>query len=154
MQSSYSIAEMAECLRRMHPSRELAVITRSVRYWVGENLLHPTGAIRRGRGRDRVFERSEVLRAAIVFELSKYNLTANSMRFMMKELDEEIVARRIGDLFALINALPAETCFRFAAHGQEEVYILLGSIRRPTPKKINSYVFVNGREAMSELGAL
>src|SRR4051794_27306436 len=116
-QDGYSIREIADRLRKASPQTELGLITRYVRYWVAESLLRPRGSIQRGRGRDRVFDLSQIVRAGIIFELSRYNVTANSMRFMMKELDLEVKIRNVENLFDLIDALPVEYCFRFAALG-------------------------------------
>jgi DNA-binding transcriptional MerR regulator len=148
---AYSIAEIADRLCKAGELTDLPGITRLIRYWVSEGLLRPIGSIKRGRGRDRVFECPELLRSAILLELSKYNVTANSMKFMMQELELEIERRNMADLLELIG-LPSMKHLRFGAPSRTENYLLLDTNRRPTPRRLRSFIYIDGQGLKTDLG--
>ena len=63
-------------------------LSRSVRYWAAEGLLRPKGAVHTGRGRNRTFERDEVVRAGILFECSRWNITVGTIKLLLNEVEK------------------------------------------------------------------
>src|SRR5689334_12829730 len=82
-------------------------LSRSVRYWAAEGLLRPKGAVHTGRGRNRTFERDELIRAGILFECSRWNITVGTMKGLFIEIDK---AKSKANLLEFIyNNLPDGT---------------------------------------------
>jgi hypothetical protein len=54
-----------------------------------EGLLKPTGAVHTGTGRNRTFGTDEILRAAILFECARWDVTVGTMESLLQELAKE-----------------------------------------------------------------
>jgi len=130
-----TVSEISNCLfgaLQMYRPDE-AAIARSVRYWAGEGLLPPIGGLHTGRGRDRLFKREEILRAAILYQMTKFNVTVGTMKLMMKEIDREIAA--VAPNSNLLNLLDNTITeyFVWSTWGYPDTYRLAFGVRNPPP---------------------
>jgi hypothetical protein len=110
-----------------------AALGRSVQYWANQGLLRSIGGLHTGKGRERLFSREEILRAAILHQLSKFNTSAGTMQLMMEEVDREIEAVSPGsDLIELLDASSIHY-FVWSTYGYPDTYGLAATVRRPSP---------------------
>jgi hypothetical protein len=145
----YSISEISASICRAAGIKDPAFLLRMIRYWANEAILVPIGPLHTGRGRDRLFQREEILRAAILFEMSKWNLTVGAMRILMNQVKNEAFTRADGDLLGLVS-LPDADYFRFSTHGYPRSYMLLTKYR-PTPAANRSQLYIDARRLRTDL---
>jgi DNA-binding transcriptional MerR regulator len=100
-------------LRRAFKLPEGPSLPRSVRYWATEGLLRPTGAVHTGKGRNRIFGRDEILRAAILFECAKWNVTVGTMKVLLQQIEKE---KNKFDLVEFVKKSP-DSYMRFSFSG-------------------------------------
>jgi hypothetical protein len=148
-ENGYSISEISASICRAAGIKDPAFLLRMIRYWANEAILVPIGALHTGRGRDRLFQRQEILRAAILFEMSKWNLTAGTMKVLMNQINNEAVKRADGDLLELVS-LPNTDYFRFSTHGYPRSYMLLTEYR-PTPVANRSQLYIDAGRLRTDL---
>src|SRR4051794_38921054 len=82
-----SVSEIAKRLCQASGRRDEAGMLRSIRYWVNEGMLHPIGPVHPGKGRERQFDKDDILRAALIYEMTKWNLTVGTMKVLLQSLD-------------------------------------------------------------------
>jgi DNA-binding transcriptional MerR regulator len=109
----YTLQGLVRELRRAFKLPEGPSLPRSLRYWAAEGLLRPTGAVHTGKGRNRIFAKDEVLRAAILFECAKWNVTVGTMKVLMDEIDR---AKKHRSLTDFVRQLP-DANLRFSFYG-------------------------------------
>lgn len=148
-ETGYSISEIAAAICRAAGIDDATPLLRMIRYWANEGILQPLGPMHTGRGRDRLFLRQEILRAAILFEMSKWNLTAGTMKILMTEIDREATSRCGGNLLDLV-ALPNTDYFRFSTHGYPRMYMLLTEYR-PVPAANRSQLYIAAKRLRTDL---
>ena len=102
-------------------------LSRAVRYWAAEGLLRPKGAVHTGRGRNRSFEPDEVVRAGILFECSRWNVTVGTMKLLLSEV-EKVKGR--WTLLKFIDNLP-RGIVTFAFVEESGCFTIIDSGRKP-----------------------
>jgi hypothetical protein len=110
----FTLRGVVRALRAAFGVGEEASLSRSVRYWVAEGLLRPKGAVHTGRGRNRIFEPNEVLRAGILFECSKWSITVGTMKLIFDEIEKE---RRETNLIEFAHKIPDNQKITFCFTG-------------------------------------
>jgi len=86
------VATLRGVVRQLQQAFDLPVgpsLPRSVRYWATEGLLRPSGLVHTGKGRSRTFGPDEILRAAILFEFAKWDITVGTMKVILQKIYEE-----------------------------------------------------------------
>jgi hypothetical protein len=146
----YSVSDIVERLCRAGDIQDRTPILRMVRYWVNEGVVRPNGPVHTGRGRDRMFASQEILRAALIFEMSKWHLVVGTMKVLMDGIDQEAERRTAGELLALID-IESATYFRFSTWGYPRHYMLLTDLR-PFPPQVRSELYINARKLKADLG--
>lgn len=112
-----------------------AALFRTVRYLAGQDVLRAIGGPRTGRGKERLYRREEILRAAILYQLAQFDVSIGSMKLMMKEVDAEIAAVCPGkDIIYLVDYADAnQPYFTWCTWGYPDTYRLAFSRRNPAP---------------------
>ena len=121
-----------------------------VRYWVNEGVVRPNGLVHTGRGRDCMFASQEILRAALIFEMSKWHLVVGAMKVLMDGIDREAERRTGGNLIELVDINLAKY-FIFPTWGYPKNYMLLTDLR-PFPAQVRSELFIDARKLKADLG--
>jgi hypothetical protein len=110
-----------------------AALGRSIQHFAGQGLLRAIGGPHTGRGRERRFKRDEILRAAILYQMGKFNVSIGTMKLMMQEVDNEISAVSPGhDIIHMLDKSLNE-CFVWSTWGYPRTYRLAFSVRNPAP---------------------
>jgi len=110
------------------------VLGRAIRYWSSQEVLRPIGGPHTGRGRERLFKSEEILRAAILFQLAKFDVAIGTMKLMMKEIDAEIDAVTPGgDMIDLLDRAAENRYFVWTTWGYPAAYQLAFTVRNPAP---------------------
>jgi hypothetical protein len=148
-EAGYSISDIAAAICRAADIQDVTPLLRAIRYWASEGILRPLGPLHTGRGRDRLFCRQEILRTAILHEMSKWNLTVGTMKILMAEIDKEAISQCGGSLLDLV-ALPDADYFRFSTHGYPKSYMLL-TRHRPAPPANRSQLYISARRLRTDL---
>jgi DNA-binding transcriptional MerR regulator len=113
----YTLSGLVSRLRRAFGVPVGPSLPRSVRYWANEGLLQPRGAVHTGKGRNRTFGADELLRAAILLECTKWNITVGSMEKLFEEIEKKAPKRqnRLG-LIEMVKLSP-EPYLQFTFRG-------------------------------------
>jgi hypothetical protein len=149
-QERYAISEIAARIGRAAGIQDPSSLLRMIRYWANEGLMVPVGPLHTGKGRDRLFARQEILRASILFEMSKWNLTAGTMKVLMATINDEANNRAGGELLKLVDTATTNY-FRFSTWGYPRTYMLLAEYR-PTPSVNRSELYINAKRLRTDLG--
>jgi MerR HTH family regulatory protein len=145
-----SLSEIAERLRRAFSLPDATGVTQSLRYWVNNGLVRPSGPIHTGRGRDRVFEHQEILRAALVYEMTRWNVTVGTMKTLLQQIDYEVAKDIEGNLIEFLE-LTEDKYFKFWIWGHPNNYVLR-TPGRPTPFLARSSLSIDARKLKKDLG--
>jgi hypothetical protein len=122
------------------------VLGRAIRHWAGHELLRTIGDPHTGRGRDRLFRREEILRAAILFQIAKFYTPIGPMKLMMKQIDDEIAAVAPGEDLIYLLDHTERRYFVWCTWGYPHTYRLAFSKRNPDPpEEIYPRLSVNAR---------
>jgi hypothetical protein len=123
------------------------VLGRAVRHWAGHNLLRAIGGPHTGRGRDRIFRNEEILRAALLFQISNFFIPVGPMKLMMKEIDEEIAAVAPSKDIVYLLDHTARQYFVWSTLGYPNTYRLAFTARHPAPPEaLYPRLYVNARK--------
>jgi len=87
-EDTFTLRAVVKALREAFNLPEDPSHLRTVRYWVSEGLLRPTGAVHTGKGKSRIFTRDEILRAAILFECARWNVTVGTMKRLLRKIED------------------------------------------------------------------
>jgi len=145
-----SLSEIAERLRRAFSLPDATGVTQSLRYWVNYGLVRPSGPIHTGRGRDRVFEHQEMLRAALVFEMVRWNVTVGTMKTLLQQIDYVVASVGGGNLIDLLEFTEYDY-FKFSIWGHPNKYVLR-TPERPIPFLARSWLYIDARKLKQDLG--
>jgi DNA-binding transcriptional MerR regulator len=121
-------------------------LSRAVRYWAAEGLLRPKGAVHTGRGRNRTFERDEVVRSGILFECSRWNLTVGTMKLLLNEVDK---VKGRSTLLNFVRNLPRGT-LQFTFVGGSRRCTIIDSGRKPIDSR--SLLCIDLKKIANDLG--
>jgi DNA-binding transcriptional MerR regulator len=104
-QPTYTISGIGRRLVEGGLEFDSAKLTNQLRHFGNVGLLRPTGHVNTGTGRNRYFQPQEIVRAALLVTLARFDTNIGRMRQFMDELDEAIKKRHKGaDLITIAKS--------------------------------------------------
>jgi hypothetical protein len=104
-QATYTISGIVRRIIEHGLEFDSAKLTNQLRHFGNMGLLRPMGHVNTGTGRNRYFKSQEIVRAAILMLVARFDTNIGRMREFMSELDEAAKKRqKSGDLISVAKS--------------------------------------------------